>query len=636
MEYWGEDMESVRSATRMLVMSFEGQLAPVFDIGCLSPEAPPADGWGLGFYGENEPSVSLHKEAQPAQVPGRSQVMRNFEANSSSIFIMHIREARWGGESLANTQPFQRTWSGREWLFAHAGSMRYPIETSSDAYFEAVGSTDSELIFCELMSRIAARKWRNLGYVDFQLLRDWFAEFNTHGTMPAVITDGRDVAVFADAEEPLYLWELQPPHGELVFGDSDLEVDLTSRGARSRRGLVFCTRPLIPRGNTRMNMKQLAPGTLVVAREGHVRYEIGPNLGDTDKTRTIVVRPRKSIRPKLATEQTYEINHSTIYRYRTPVEHSTHLLRLSPIHDRLQEVVYHKIHCSVVGREREYEDVFGNFVRRMLVQAPFSEMIVESRSVVRVRDTDPLRFKPLHARTTLPLVWMPWQHHMLTPYLLPPELPETQLLELADYAMSFARRNDHDLLETLIDLNATLFREYTYIQGATNVFTTAYEVFESRRGVCQDFTNLFICIARLLGVPARYVCGYIFTGPKNPNQIQSEASHAWAQVYLPEVGWKGFDPTNGILTQTEHIRVAVGRNYIDATPTSGTIYVGGGGETLTVDVTVEPISPERLVEFRSGDPRLIGRRIRAAEKTELPAGVGPAKPPEEPSGGTAA
>ena len=119
--------------------------------------------------------------------------------------------------------------------------------------------------------------------------------------------------------------------------------------------------------------------------------------------------------------------------------------------------------------------------------------------------------------------------------------------------------------------------------------TPVTEVFASRRGVCQDFTNLFICLARLLGVPARYVCGYIYTGPKHENQRQAEASHAWVQVYLPEVGWKGFDPTNGILTQTQHIRVAVGRNYVDATPTSGTIYVGGGGETLEVEVRVDPV-----------------------------------------------
>jgi transglutaminase-like putative cysteine protease len=155
--------------------------------------------------------------------------------------------------------------------------------------------------------------------------------------------------------------------------------------------------------------------------------------------------------------------------------------------------------------------------------------------------------------------------------------------------MSFVERNAYDLLDTLLDINQTIFREYQYRQGSTTVFTTPFEAYVNRRGVCQDFANLFICLARLLGVPARYVCGYVYARPTNPNQLQSEASHAWVQLYLPEVGWKGFDPTNGILTQTEHIRVAVGRNYIDASPTSGTIFVGGGPETLDVHVRVEPV-----------------------------------------------
>jgi transglutaminase-like putative cysteine protease len=184
---------------------------------------------------------------------------------------------------------------------------------------------------------------------------------------------------------------------------------------------------------------------------------------------------------------------------------------------------------------------------------------------------------------------MPWQREMMAPYLLPEELPETQLQELADYAMSFAERNDYDLIGTLLDMNGSIFKEYAYQKGSTTLATTAFDVYANRRGVCQDFTNLLLCLARLLGVPARYACGYVYTGPKAENHAQSEASHAWAQLYLPEVGWKGFDPTNGILTQTDHVRVAVGRSYVDATPTSGTIYLGGGAETLEVDVHVEPL-----------------------------------------------
>jgi len=215
-------------------------------------------------------------------------------------------------------------------------------------------------------------------------------------------------------------------------------------------------------------------------------------------------------------------------------------------------------------------------------------MVIEARSVVEVLDSDPLGFGPLRVQSTIPLVWMPWQRQVLDPYLLPPELPESELAELIQYAMSFVKRNESDLLDTLLDINHTIYREYAYQQGTTTLDTTAFDTYVSRRGVCQDFTNLMICLARLLGVPARYVCGYIFCGPQHERAAMSEASHAWVQLYLPQVGWKGFDPTNGILTQTDHVRVAVGRNYLDATPTSGTIYVGGGGETLTVNVSVQP------------------------------------------------
>jgi transglutaminase-like putative cysteine protease len=155
--------------------------------------------------------------------------------------------------------------------------------------------------------------------------------------------------------------------------------------------------------------------------------------------------------------------------------------------------------------------------------------------------------------------------------------------------MQVVARNDGDVLDTLLDLNDSIHREYKYVPGTTTVATSAFDVYARRRGVCQDFANLFICVARLLGVPARYVCGYVLPLPGGgpAQQPQSQASHAWVQVYLPDVGWRGLDPTNGVVTATEHVRVAVGRNYLDATPTSGTIYVGGGGETLEIEVSVE-------------------------------------------------
>jgi transglutaminase-like putative cysteine protease len=349
-------------------------------------------------------------------------------------------------------------------------------------------------------------------------------------------------------------------------------------------------------------MQQLPAGSLIVIRDGVVRHRIEPSTSATAEPGAgLAVRVRGPVmaRPVQAPVRTFDIVHETLYHYDRTVERSTHMLRLTPYHDRLQRLLSHDLEISVDCRERVFDDVFGNVAHKLLVESPYDELRLLARSRVRVLDTDPLSYRPIHARSSIPLVWMPWQRHMLTPYLLPPELPETQLLELIDYAQGFVRRNDSDLLDTLLDINQTIFSDYEYVPGETTLATTAWDLYGRRRGVCQDFTNLFICLARLLGVPARYVCGYVHTGAGLANHvqhIQSESSHAWVQLYLPEAGWKGFDPTNGILTQTDHVRVAVGRDYVDATPTSGTIYVGGGGETLHASVRVELVGGQAAEE----------------------------------------
>ena len=171
------------------------------------------------------------------------------------------------------------------------------------------------------------------------------------------------------------------------------------------------------------------------------------------------------------------------------------------------------------------------------------------------------------------------------PYLTPAELPDTQLQELYDYGMGFVTRNNGDLMETLFAINLSLFRDYQYLPGCTNLGTSPFEVYRTRSGVCQDFTNLFITMARLLGIPARYVCGYIYTGNNAGTRAGSDQAHAWIELYIPHIGWKGFDPTNGVLPQTDHVRVAVGRNFRDATPTAGTLY-SKANETMRVEVEV--------------------------------------------------
>jgi transglutaminase-like putative cysteine protease len=278
------------------------------------------------------------------------------------------------------------------------------------------------------------------------------------------------------------------------------------------------------------------------------------------------------------------VEHETVYRYDAPVQNGVHSLRLYPTQDHRQSLVDLELDIQPACVRGTYEDVFGNQVVQASVTGPFTEFRAHLKAGVKIF------WKPLaeipHTRPMMPLVWMPWQRQMMHAYLLPPELPEVQLQTLSNYAMSFVNRQANDLLETLLDINRTIFHEFQYVPGITTLESTPFEVLQSRQGVCQDFANLFICLARLLGIPARYRVGYIFTGTGYANQLQSEASHAWAEVYLPAVGWRGFDPTNGCEAGLDHIRVATGRNYRDATPTSGTIISSGANETLTVRVSV--------------------------------------------------
>jgi transglutaminase-like putative cysteine protease/predicted glutamine amidotransferase len=593
----------------LFAMSCEGTLAPSFDLRCLHRGAKPPDGWGIGYYPGGEPSASVLKEPAPASGSIRSELVKAWDHLASSIFVVHIRSATWGQNSDANTQPFLRAYAGREWLIGHSGSLRERIEVRGR--FRPVGSTDTELVFCELLERFAEAGWASIGDSNLDKLLAELEQLNDHGGLSFVMSDGRDMLVYADAHDngALYLSHLLPPHGpSLAFGDDDLDVNLTSRGEISRKCVVVSSNPLTRTSTDGKSLPLLEPGRseelnarvlewtkvpagrLLVLREGAITAEVD-SQSVSQRPGHRRARPVYAM-PRPAQPKRFEVVHRTSYTYAHPVERSAHLFRLVPAHDRQQTVLQHKLVLQQDGREieakqTEFEDVFGNRARRVVIESPFTELVVEARSKVEVMDDARTSLKPIYARSLIPLVWMPWQREMMAPYLLPAELPETQLRELADYAMTFVQRNDYDLIATLVDMNRSIYKEYKYSQGTTTVATTAFDVYVNRRGVCQDFTNLFICLARLLNVPARYTCGYVHTGPKAENQAQSEASHAWIQLYLPEIGWKGFDPTNGILTQTDHVRVAVGRNYVDATPTSGTIYLGGGAETLKVDVRVD-------------------------------------------------
>ncbi len=304
-------------------------------------------------------------------------------------------------------------------------------------------------------------------------------------------------------------------------------------------------------------------------------------------------------------DRVLSVTHATTYEYDKPVERSVHQGHLRPIHDRFQTLLAHRLTVTADDARTidviEYEDAFGNNALRFEVEGPYQKLEIASASRVSLPDYDPFEMQLVPKRPTVPLNWMPRERLALSSYLQSLELPDTQIEELFEYAMSFVSNAKADLVEALFAINLAIFNDFEYVTGSTSNATTPYEVFESKRGVCQDFAGLFISLARLIRVPARYVCGYLYTGNSEQaglatgaaaSRAPSDATHAWVQLYLPNVGWKSFDPTNGVLPRLDHVRLAVGRFWRDTSPVHGTLFGERVHETLHPAVTVKDVTDE--------------------------------------------
>ncbi|MEX2570948.1 MAG: alpha-E domain-containing protein [Gemmatimonadota bacterium] len=320
--------------------------------------------------------------------------------------------------------------------------------------------------------------------------------------------------------------------------------------------------------------------------------EVGAELGAGDDRRTLTTLPASL--PFGAREQAegdariLEVTHETVYTYDAPVRRSSHQFLLRPVDDERQDLLEYDLTLSVDGERSAFEDVFQNQALHFKPTYEFTELKIRSRARVRVRGSTESERIDFTRSLRHPIVWMPWQRMMMLPYLMPPELPETQLSELSRFAHDFVDQSEGDLVRALSAINQAIHTGFLYEPGSTTVETTPYETFIRRQGVCQDFAYLFIILAQLLNVPARYRVGYIYTGGDYEGQVRSDASHAWAEIYLPRIGWYGFDPANGTATgDVDYVRVSTGRHYRDAAPVTGTIFEGGGGERLQASVRVE-------------------------------------------------
>jgi transglutaminase-like putative cysteine protease len=261
-----------------------------------------------------------------------------------------------------------------------------------------------------------------------------------------------------------------------------------------------------------------------------------------------------------------EIVHSTRYRYSGRIAETVMEVRLRPMDGGGQRCLDFELELSSGIEARTYVDGYGNHVHYFNQVRPHNRLSVVSRSVVETGlppDSDPgeelvhdfLRFRS-------------------------PVKDIEGVRELARrHAVSDS--SSPDAVEHALDeLTIAISRDFKYDRAVTNVYTVVDDVLTLRAGVCQDFAHLFIAVARAMGVPARYVSGYIhFAGEKGV----TTASHAWAEGWVPGKGWIGYDATRPIRTSESHVRLAVGRDYSDAAPTRG-IYVGSASGAMEVRV----------------------------------------------------
>jgi transglutaminase-like putative cysteine protease len=288
----------------------------------------------------------------------------------------------------------------------------------------------------------------------------------------------------------------------------------------------------------------------------------------------------------------YNLTHSTTWHYQSPVTISHHILRISPRSLPRQLLTDHRIECdpAPTGTSKR-KDYFGNDVVFMTFEGAHRSLSISSLARVAVmpafipepHETPPWESVRTLCRTDQSIPVLEANEFTFASPLVP------ILPEFAEYAQqSFT--SGRSLLEAASDLTARIYTEFQFDPTATTVSTPVLQVFENRRGVCQDFAHFEVGCLRALGLPARYVSGYLETipPPGQPKLTGADASHAWVSLFCPGIGWIDFDPTNNCLPSMRHITTAWGRDYSDVSPIRG-ILVGSGEHTLRVAVDLEPL-----------------------------------------------
>ncbi len=282
----------------------------------------------------------------------------------------------------------------------------------------------------------------------------------------------------------------------------------------------------------------------------------------------------------------YAIHHVTRFTYGSTVSESQMEVRMQPRTDGLQTCLDFELRVDPRSRQQSYRDFHGNWVHHFNVPRGHQQLTVTARARVEI---DP----PAHVPEALEAgAWSEidrwaredehWDFRHPSRFAVCSEL-------LVGYAetLAVARARETDPLSTVRQVMASIHHDFEYAPMSTRVDSPIDEALGARKGVCQDFAHVMLAMLRRLGLPSRYVSGYIAPASAGDNRgLIASATHAWVEVLLPDLGWVGFDPTNNTEAGLRHVRVAVGRDYADVPPTRG-VFKGDASSSLAVSVEVK-------------------------------------------------
>jgi transglutaminase-like putative cysteine protease len=273
----------------------------------------------------------------------------------------------------------------------------------------------------------------------------------------------------------------------------------------------------------------------------------------------------------------FKIQHVTKYSYNRPVKESVNQIRIYPVASAQQEILQHEVSVTDSPEMFFFLDYWGNRCADFSLPDAHKELVIDSRLLVRTTNAEVPPPLNTFIKDLQPIIQSDFQ---LLELSKPREIKSTAAIA---EILSTIYKEEKTVMELVHECSAYIFQHFKYIKGITSIETTVDEILEHRSGVCQDFAHVLLKLLRTLGIPSRYVSGYICP---NKNGMRGEgATHAWVEAFIPGYGWAGVDPTNNVWVTNHHVKLAVGRNFNDCSPMKGT-FKGISRQTLSVYVSV--------------------------------------------------